>query len=157
MIGLFFKNVGSALKGRHNWLKLNRKYCIKKNGIYVLVLPDDDVNYNKILLSHINDFCEYRKVKSVIILTTDNWVLENADKYSDKIIHIEKINQKVYKSYFLYHHFCVYEFSEQIIFMTLKGAYGKRIKEAEHFGVVNLEDMICLGQYLIRNWGTASG
>jgi len=116
-----------ALRGRNRWLKTKRKYAIdKKQGTYVIMLPDSDREFNESSLRHIDDFLNFRKGQSVIILTTDEWVLEKANEYSDMITAIELITEKDYCYFCSYHHY-YFGFSEQFIMMSLQGDYGKRL------------------------------
>ena len=58
----------AAMAGRSMWLKLKREYDID-NGVYVLLMPEDDRELNEQALLHIDDLVAYRKAWGVVILT----------------------------------------------------------------------------------------
>jgi hypothetical protein len=150
---MIFSTTIKALRGRRRWLKIKRKYSIYKSGIYVIMMPDSDCEFNEFALRHIDDFLNYRKGNSVVILTTDKWVADNAKRFSERIAAVELITQHDYCYYYCYYyHYYYYGFSEQFIMMSLQGVYGKRLALLENMRGITKEDMVCLGLYMIRNW-----
>jgi len=139
----------SAFAGRRLWLKIKKKYDIE-NGKYVLLMPESDRELNEAALKHIDDLLKYRKGKSVLILTTDIWVLGNAKKYSNNIIDIARITDKQARYYCSYYYYCCY-FSERFLVVSLANSLFKAV------GVNGIakEDLICLGVFLMRNWERA--
>jgi len=150
-----------ALRGRNRWLKTKRKYSIdKKQGTYVIMFPDSDREFNESALRHVDDFLNFRKGQSVIILTTDEWVPQNAKSFSDKITATELITKKDCDSFYSYYFWMYYHyvgFSEQFIIMSLQRCFGKRLALAEGVHRITQEDMSCLGLYIIRNWSGVKG
>ena len=137
-------------------MKIKRKYQIDKNGIYVILMPDSDHEFNEYALRHIDDFLNYRKGISVLIYTTDEWTKENAKQLSKRITAVELITRKVYRYFYYYYYY--YGFTERFIMMSLQGVYGERLALIENVNGITKEDMSCLGIYIIRNWvGMESG
>ena len=147
-----------ALAGRRRWLKLKRKYNIDINGYYAVMMPDADQELNEYALTHIDNFLSFRKGNGIVILTTDAWVANNADRFSDCIIAVEQITIRDFVYYNSYYYY--YNFSERFIMVSLRGNYGIRLSLAENVNGITKEDMTCLGLYIIRNWaetGAANG
>ncbi|MCL2284583.1 MAG: hypothetical protein FWC26_14815 [Fibromonadales bacterium] len=149
---MIFSTVVKALRGRRRWLKMKRKYGVDKNNIYVIMMPDSDREFNEIALRHIDDFLNYRKGSSVVVLTTDEWVASNASMFSERIVATEFITMQDYYYYRCYYCYYYHGFSEQFIIMSLQGYYGKRLMLTENVNGITKEDMACLGLYIIRDW-----
>jgi len=148
MIFKFFKSVSSTFAGRRLWLKIKKKYDIE-NGKYVLLMPESDRELNEAALKHIDDLLKYRKGKSVLVLATDNWVLENAKKYSGNIIDVAEITDKQAD----YH--CCYCFSERFLVASIAKPRGNSLFKAVGVNEIAKEDLVCLGVFLMRNWERA--
>jgi len=146
----FFKSVSSTFAGRRLWLKIKKKYDVE-NGRYVLLMPENDRELNEAALRHIDDLLKYRKGKGVLVLTADNWVLENAGKYSGNIIDVAKITDKQARYYCSYYYYSY--FSERFLIVSLSNSLFKAV------GVngVTKEDLLCLGIFLMRNYINAEG
>jgi len=152
---MIFFTMLKALHGRKRWMKIKRKYGIDKNNGYVIMMPDSDREFNEFALRNLDNFLNYRKGNSAVILTTDEWVASNAKCFSERIAATELITQYDYHCYSFYHYYYYYGFSERFIMMSLQGAYGKRLALAESMNGITKEDMLCLGLYIIRNWTRA--
>ena len=147
-----------ALSGRKRWLKVKRRYKVDREGVYVVMMPDADREFNECALRRIDDFLNYRKGNSAVILTTDEWTANNARRFSEHVIAVEWISERDYKHYFDY--FYYQGFSERFIMMSLRGWHGERLALAETVNGITKEDMACLGLFIIRNWaiiGAANG
>ena len=150
-----FSTMLKAFLGRICWMKTKKKYNIENSGLYVLMLPDDNYDFNIAALHHIDDFLDYRRGKGVIILTTEAWVFQNAHKFSARIINVEKISQRDYHYYYHYYYYYLYYgccFSEQFIMMSLQGTHGNRLALTDGVRGIEKSDMACMGLYTIRNW-----
>jgi len=143
----------SALIGRRFWLKIKKKYNIVKNGYYVIVLPDNNCKLNMIALRHINDFLQYRKGCSAIILSLDDWVINNYHLYTENAVATIKLDKKKCQhlvDYYYYYNKC--NFSERFILVSLQDTHGKKFASVEHINGIEKEDMVCIGLYVIKNW-----
>ncbi len=140
----------SAFAGRRLWLKIKKKYDIE-NGKYVLLMPEKDRELNEAALKHVDDLLKYRKGKSVLILTTDIWVLWHAKKYSSNIIDVEKITDKQVEYYCSYYYYSC--FSERFLVVSLNNSLFKAVG----INGVTKEELLCLGIFLMRNYANAEG
>jgi len=150
---MIIKTMVKAFLGRWLWIKLKNKYDVENKGIYVIMMPDADREFNEFALRHIDDFLNYRKGNAAVILTTDKWTIDNSSSFSERIAATELITKRDYHYYYhYYYYYYYYGFSENFIMMSLQGCYGKRLALAEHLNGITKEDMVCLGLYVIRNW-----
>jgi hypothetical protein len=123
-----------ALRGRGLWMKLKNKYASdSSNGIYFIMMPDSDREFNEVALRHVDDFLNYRKGSSAVILTTDKWVADNSCRFSERITATELITERdyfYYNSY--YYYYSNYIFPGQLIMMSLQSSYCKRYKQRRY-------------------------
>jgi hypothetical protein len=143
------KRLNAALAGRTMWLGLKRKYDID-NGLFVLLMPEDDRELNEQALRHIGDLLIYRRAAGVVILSDKTWIIENAMMYSDKILAINKISAKDIDN--LLSFFELYAFTERLLIVSLTKPYGSKLYNAVGVQGVTKEDLVCLSIFLIRNW-----
>jgi len=149
---MILKATIDAFRGRNRWIKLKRIHLIEKNGVYVIFMPDDDRDLNEAALRNIDRFLNYRKGNSVVILTTDAWVLKNAADYSKRIIAVETITERDLFYYISYYNFSYFGFSDRFVLMSLKIGRGTRLAIVENINTIIKEEMVCLGLYIIRDW-----
>lgn len=151
------KRLKSALSGRSMWLKLQKEYSID-DGVFVLLMPDDDQELNEQALKHIDDLIEYRKAKGVIILTGMQWIIEKASSYSDNILAVKEASCKEIDHLIS---LCeLYNFTERLLIVSLTKPHGSKLKNTINVQGVTIEDTVCLCIFLIRNWtdtGVADG
>jgi hypothetical protein len=151
MIG---KRLSAALSGRTFWLKLTRKYYAE-NGIFVLLMPEDDRELNELALLHIGDLLTYRKASGVVILTDKTWIIENAETYSKQIIAVEKISKKEIDNLLSFYE--LYAFTERLCVVSLTKPFGSKLHNALGAEGVTKEDIVCLSIFLIRDWTNSEG
>ncbi|MDR2132228.1 MAG: hypothetical protein LBP30_02655 [Clostridiales Family XIII bacterium] len=143
------KRLGAALAGRSMWMKLKRKYDVD-DGVYVLLMPEDDLELNEHALRHIDDLTAYRKARGVVILTDRAWVLENAGAYSDKILALDEVTEREIDN--LLSFFELYAFTERLLVVSLTKPFGNKLHKTLGAQGVTKEDLVCLCIFLIRDW-----
>jgi hypothetical protein len=147
---MIFSIIIKSLIGRKIWLKNKYKHNIGNEGIYMIVMPDDDQSLNEIVLQHIDDFLNYRKGKGAVILTADTWTKNNYYRFSRNILSTELLSQHELLYLLCYHRY--YRFSDYFVLMSLQDSYGKRLAHAEKFHGITKVEMVCIGLYNIRDW-----
>jgi hypothetical protein len=150
---MILSTMSKALRGRSMWLKLKRKYDID-NGLFVLLMPEDDKELNEQALRHIGDLLTYRRATGVVILSDQTWVIENAETYSDKILAVKRVSAKASDN--LLSFFELYAFTERLLIVSLTKPYGSKLHNTVGIQGATKEDLVCLSIFLIRNW-TSSG
>jgi hypothetical protein len=146
------KQLCAALAGRSMWLRLKHEYDVD-NGVYVLLMPEDDHELNEQALRHIDDLAAYRRARGVVILTGNPWIIENAVTYSDKILAVNKIT--VTEIDHLLSFFELYAITERLLVVSLTKPYGSKLHITVGIQGVTKEDLVCLCIFRIRNWAGA--
>ena len=149
---MIIKTMINALLGRRRWMKIKRRHNVDKGNVYVIAMPDADREFNEFALRNIDVFLNYRKGNKAVVLTTDEWVVNNSSRFSERIISAERITEFDYHCYYCYHCYYYYGFSERFVAMSLRGKYGERLALADKVNGINKEELACLGLYIIRNW-----
>ena len=145
----FLKASFSAFIGRSQWLKIKKRYDIE-SGKYVLLMPENDRELNETALKCIDDLLKYRKGKGVLILTKDNWVLENARNFSNNIVDTVEITDRQENCYCYYSSY--YDFSERFLIVSFTKPYGNVLFKAENINGITKENLLCLNVFLMRNY-----
>lgn len=148
------KRLGAALAGRGIWLRLKRAYDVD-DGVYVLLMPEDDRELNEQALRHMDDLVAYRKARGVVILTDERWILDGAASYSDNVLAVERMGAKEMDDLLSFYE--LYAFTEQLSVVSLTKPHGRKLGNMLGVHGVTKEDLVCLGIFLIRNWTSAKG
>ncbi len=151
----FLARLFSALAGRRFWLKLDRSYSINRNGLYVVLMPEDDRELNEQALRHIDDMVRYRRANGVIVLTNQRWILDCAETVSENVkavcdISAQKIND-------LLSFFELYEFTERLFTISLTKPFNRQVHRAVGVHDITKEDIVCICIYQIRDWTALEG
>jgi hypothetical protein len=133
------ERISAALSGRSYWLKLKNKFDIDDGG-YVVLMPDDDRELNKQTLVHIDGLIENHKAKGVAIVTSDNWVIENAGIYTDNKLSV--ITAAEHDIDNLLSFFELYAFTERLFIMSLTKPYGNKLHNVVGMQGVTKEDIV---------------
>ena len=143
------KRLKAAFAGRSMWLKLKREYDID-DGVYALLMPEDDQELNEQALKHIEDLVAYRKARGVVILTDKQWIVDSAGDYSDKILAVKRISQAEIDG--LLSIYVLYEFTEHLLIVSLTKPYGRKLFNTVGTLGVTKEELVCLCIFVIRDW-----
>ena len=143
------KRIRAALAGRSFWLKLKNKYDID-NGIYVLLMPEDDRELNEYALKHIDNLVAHRNARGIITLTNQQWIIESAATYSEKIIAVKSLTDKEIDTLISFYE--LYAFSERLLIVSLTKPHGSKLYNTVGIHGVSKEDLVCLCCFLMRNW-----
>ena len=143
------KQLKAAFAGRSMWLKIKHEYDID-NGVYVLLMPENDQELNEQALKHIDNLVAHRKARGVVILTDKQWIADSAGDYSDKILAVKKITEKEIDE--LLSIYALYEFTERLLVVSLTRPYGRKLFNTVGTLNVTKEDLVCLSIFVIRDW-----
>ena len=142
----------AALAGRREWLRIRRRFNVD-NGLYVLLMPESDIELNRQALRHIDDLLAARCGGGVVVVTGDAWVLERAPGFSRNILAVVEADAGVMERMMIYYEF--YKFSERLLIISLDRPYGNRVRLALGRRGITVEDVVCLGLLGIREWSGA--
>jgi hypothetical protein len=148
------KRLFAAWAGRRMWLRLQREYDVD-DGVFVLLMPEDDRELNEQALRHIDDLTLYRRARGVVILTDKPWLRENAAAYSEKILAVRDLTAREIDDLLSFYE--LYAFSERLLVVSLTKPYGSKLRNTLGIQGVTKEDLVCLCIFLLRNWPGGEG
>jgi hypothetical protein len=149
---MIVKRLKAALLGRKMWLNLKNEYDVD-DGVFVLLMPEDDQELNEQALKHIDDLIKYRKAKSVVVLTDKQWIIEKATSYSKNISAVKEVSYKEIDN--LISLYELYGFTERLLIVSLTKPHGSKLKNTINIHGVTNEDIVCLCIFRIRDWSKA--
>lgn len=141
---LFISNLKKAFKGRRIWIDLIKKHNITDKD-YIILMPSLNRDYNYFALLYINQFLEQKKYNKIIILTFDNRVMKCCSLFSDKInkaINFSRENSELIMKYY-----CLYKFTDKLIFASLKEPKGRNDYNLIGRNGITLEEIFAIGIY----------
>lgn len=115
------EKIAIAKYGRELWISLVKKYNID-NSKYVIIIPEDKRIFSELTLCFLKVFLQKRGVKKAIVLTFDNWVIEQAENYSE-YAQIEFCGKEDIDA--LLQFYCLYEFATNIVIASLEKPVGR--------------------------------
>jgi len=124
---LLNRKIDEAGAGREFWIKILKEYCIKESD-YVLLLPTNDYEYNHFSLFYLEEYLRKKNSSRAIILCTSSEWSDKAKSYSPFIT--DSVRIKPIEAEYLMSFYCLYEFSDHIIFGSLnepEGRFGENI------------------------------
>lgn len=145
----------SALNGRNFWLRLDKTYSINKDGLHVILMPENDRELNEQALRHIDDMVKYRRANGVIILTNQQWILDSAQSVSDSIKTVHMISDKKIDALLSFYE--LYEFTERLATISLTRPFNRQVHRALGVHGITKEDLVCICIYQIRDWTALEG
>lgn len=116
------ERIEAAKRGRKCWLEFIEKYDITAKQ-YVILLPDDNKDYNRPALKYLPEFLEKRGITTAYVLTWDKWTLETGKELSEGITMVKCNKQEIQDIIQLY---CLYEFAPNIIIASLDQPSGRK-------------------------------
>ncbi len=135
-----------AYTGRVFWNRICNTHKIDF-GCAVLVMIEDDENWNAHFLKYLNVFCSVKKLDRIVILTTDsvNFPSEYKGIYRDSI---STISHKEYLC--LLDYYLLIKFSDSIIFCAKNSPQDNTSSYILDKSDISLDEYICYGVYKLR-------
>ena len=146
---MILKRLLAVLAGRSLWLEIKRKYDVD-NGVYVLLMTEDDTELNEQALRHIDDLVSHRGARGVVILTNNEHVNANALSYSTNVKDVLMCSTEQINKLLAYVEF--YMFTERLMVISLTKPYGNKLYKAVGVNGLTKEDLVCLSLFIIRSW-----
>ncbi|SRR5581483_10590669 len=139
------RQIYAAYRGRRLWAGLERKYNVDQ-GVYVLLMPDDDAELNAAAIGHIEDLVADRRAQGVVlvgvgsmspptpgIVGTESWTGPQIDA--------------------LISYYELHNFSERLLIVSLTKPFGNGLHRLLGRQGINKEDLVCLGCLRLRSYG----
>jgi len=115
------ERIEKARSGRKIWLSLVEEYQINQS-VYVIVIPDGKREFNTFAMSSISTFLERKRAVKAVVLSNDEWVLQQQEQIKDNIS-LVKYEKKQIDA--LIQFYCLYEFATNLIVASLKQPAGR--------------------------------
>jgi hypothetical protein len=77
-----FRQTYAAYRGSRLWARLERKYNVGQ-GVYVLLLPEDDAELNAVALGRIEDLVADRRAQGVVLVSDCSLPAPIASEFGD--------------------------------------------------------------------------
>ncbi len=128
----------AAFRGRSLWTRLNREFGAAGRDCVVL-LPEDDQELNESALRHIDELAERTKERDVIIVSDQRWVIENAKRFSERILSVVSAAQSEIDDLISFYE--LYAFTERLYIISLTKPHGNKLKNMLCLHDVTKEDL----------------
>jgi hypothetical protein len=146
------RRIYAAYRGSRLWAGLQRKYEVDE-GLYVVLMPDDDAELNAVALGHLEELVADRRARGVVLVADPSVDLEAARASSPSIVGTEcwaggRIDALL--SYYELHNF-----SDRLLVVSLTKPFGNGLHRLLGRQGVTREDLVCLGCFRLRGYGMA--
>jgi hypothetical protein len=140
------KETYAAYRGTRLWARLARKYRVDE-GIYVLLMPDDDPELNAAAVEHIDDLVADRRAKGVVLVGN----VAPAEFASPHIVGTESWTGRQIESLV---RLCeISGPSDRLLIVSLTKPFGNGLQHLLGRQGVTKEDLVCLGCLRLRGYG----
>ncbi len=139
------REIYAAYRGTRLWAGLERKYKLDQ-GIYVLLMPDDDPELNAAAVDHIDDLLADRRAKGVVLVGN-----LPATDLSPQIVGTEPWTSGQIESLI---RLCeLYGPSDRLLIVSLTKPFGNGLQHLLGRQGITKEDLVCLGCLRLRGYG----
>jgi hypothetical protein len=140
------RQIYAAYRGRRLWAGLERKYQVDQ-GLYVVLMPETDVELNAAALEHLNDLVADRRARGVV-LVADGSVQPPS---SEAILGTESWTERQIDALIAF--FELHNFSDRLLIVSLTRPFGNGLHRLLGRQGVTKEDLVCLGCLRLRGYG----
>lgn len=141
--------LAAALRGRNWWMRLKREFDVD-DGVYVVLLPEEDMELNEQALLHIDDLAAHRRARGIVVVSDQKWVLENAPTCCDKVLSVVKASEREIDDVLSL--FELYGFTERLLIVSLTRPFGSKLYNVAGIHGVTKEELVCYSIFRIRDW-----
>lgn len=138
-----------ALAGRRIWKRLKKAHSIGDKAILVL-MPESDVEINKIALDNMDSLLAHRKVEKACIMAADERVKSSIAAIPGGAC--AAIDCRDGDIRYLMAYCELYKFTEYLVVVSFTRPFGNRTYKALGHPDLTIEDLVCICAFGIRNW-----
>jgi hypothetical protein len=156
---MLLRQIYAAYRGSRLWAALERKYKVDE-GVYVLLMPEDDAELNAAALEHVEDLVADRRARGVVLVTDGSAprplvsqpaASETTPQHSPGIVGTESWTGSQIDALIA---FCeLHNFSERLLIVSLTKPFGNGLHRLLGRQGVTKEDLVCLGCLRLRSYG----
>jgi hypothetical protein len=139
----------AAFRGSRLWAGLERRYKLDQ-GLYVLLMPEDDAELNAAALARIEDLVADRRAKGVVVVGGS----EAVPASSPVIVGAESWTASQIDALIAFYELC--SITDRLLIVSLTKPFGNGLHRLLGRQGVTKEDLVSLGCLRLRSYGMAS-
>ncbi len=141
------RQIYAAYRGSRLWAGLERKYEVDQ-GVYVVLMPEDDAELNAVALGHVEDLVADRRARGVVVVHSGA-----APERSAGIVGTESWTRRRIDALIAFYE--LHNFSDRLLIVSLTKPFGNGLHHLLDRQGVTKEDLVCLGCFRLRGYGMA--
>jgi len=143
-----FRQTYAAYRGSRLWARLERKYQVDQ-GLYVILMPEDDAELNEAALRHVGDLVADRRAQGVVLVADRSLsrpMLSEPDVVGSESWTGRQIDALIAL-------FELHSFSDRLLIVSLTRPFGNGLHHLLGRQGITKEDLVCLGCLRLRSYG----
>jgi hypothetical protein len=144
------RKIYGAYRGSRLWAGLKRKYKVDE-GLYVVLMPEDDAELNAAALGHVEDLVADRRARGVVLVAEGPGGSEAAPERPPGIVGTEAWTGRQIDALIAYYE--LHNFSDRFLIVSLTKPFGNGLHRLLGRQGVTKEDLVCLGCFRLRSYG----
>jgi hypothetical protein len=154
-----FRQVYAAYRGSRLWAGLERKYEVDQ-GVYVLLLPEDDAELNAAALERIDELIADRRARGVVLVSDRASQASTASEFGDPgadperspgIVGTESWTARQIDALIAFYELC--SITDRLLIVSLTKPFGNGLHRLLGREDVTKEDLVSLGCLRLRSYG----
>jgi hypothetical protein len=138
----------AAYRGRRLWAGLERKYELDQ-GVYVLLMPEDDAELSGAALEHIEALVADRRAQGVVLV--GDRALSQPSEGTPGIVGTESWTARQIDALIAFYE--LYSFTDRLLIVSLTKPFGNGLHRLLDRQGVTKRDLVCLGCLRLRSHG----
>lgn len=139
------RQIYAAYRGSRLWAGLERKYEVDQ-GLYVVLMPEDDAELNAVALGHVEDLVADRRARGVVVVHSGA-----APGRTAGIVGTESWTGRRIDALIAFYE--LHNFSDRLLIVSLTKPFGNGLQHLLGRQGVTKEDLVCLGCFRLRGYG----
>ena len=153
------RQIYAAYRGSRLWARLERKYKMDQ-GVYVLLMPEDDPELNAAALGHIEDLVADRRAQGIVLVSDCSRSQRPSSESGDSAAGFERAPGIVGTESWrtgqidaLIAFYELYTFTDRLLIVSLTKPFGNGLHRLLGRQGVTKEDLVSLGCLRLRSFG----
>jgi hypothetical protein len=143
------RQIYAAYRGSRLWARLEREYRVEQ-GVYVVLMPEDDDELNAAALGRIEDLVADRRAQGIVLVGGCSW---SAPEHSAGIVGTESWTASQIDALIAFHELC--SITDRLLIVSLTKPFGNGLHRLLGRQGVTKEDLVSLGCLRLRSYGMA--
>jgi hypothetical protein len=143
------KQIYAAYRGSRLWAGLERKYKVEE-GLYVLLMPEDDAELNAAALERVEDLVADRRAQGVVVVG-DRASSSVPGEPGPAIVGTELWSAGQIDALIAFYELC--SITDRLLIVSLTRPFGNSLHRLLDRQGVSKEDLVSLGCLRLRSYG----